>query len=205
VTTPKQDVVTPAEAGFSTNMFLSHPIMGRLQFTFRGATSDDWGAVLESVDRFAHYMREKGWKFDGEKEVAAPPAPPADVKIVMQEGNKELAKDLQKNYDDVGAPPAGKEWITFGASIVKILPQPDNKVTIEFYADGKKYPGVKVNKWKVESANGLMKHVTSEPMDKAAEYKLDCIVYYTEGAEFKLDNGKTGRYKDVSHVRPLPF
>jgi hypothetical protein len=62
----------PAEAGFSTNMFLNHPKMGRLQFTFRGATSHDWGVVLEDVDRFLRYMSDKGWKFDGEK--AEPPA-----------------------------------------------------------------------------------------------------------------------------------
>lgn len=136
---------------------------------------------------------------------ATPPTPPADVKIVMEAGNKEMAKDLQKNYDDVGAPPAGKEWITFLANVVKVLPQPDNKVTLEFYAEGKKFPGVKVNKWKVESANGLMKHVTADDMSKAAEYKLDCIVYYTEGAEGKTADGKVFHWKDVSHVRPLPF
>jgi hypothetical protein len=60
-------LVAPAEAGFSTNMFLNHPKMGRLQFTFRGVTSHDWGVVLEDVDRFLRYMSEKGWKFDGEK------------------------------------------------------------------------------------------------------------------------------------------
>jgi hypothetical protein len=66
-TTPTQDVAQPAEAGFSTNMFLNHPRMGRLQFTFRGASSRDWGVVLEDVDRFLRYMSEKGWRFDGEK------------------------------------------------------------------------------------------------------------------------------------------
>lgn len=70
----------PAEAGFSTNMFLNHPKMGRLQFTFRGATSRDWGSVLEDVDRFLHYMRDKGWLFDGEnKAPAATPAPQEPV------------------------------------------------------------------------------------------------------------------------------
>lgn len=75
-TTPLQDVVKPSEAGFSTNMYLNHPMMGRLQFTFRGATSRDWGIVLEDVDRFLRYMSEKGWKFDGAKP-EAPAQPPA--------------------------------------------------------------------------------------------------------------------------------
>jgi hypothetical protein len=62
----------PAEAGFSTNLFLIHPAMGRVQFTFRGATSQDWGIVLGDLDRFLHYMREKGWIFDGKSAGAAP-------------------------------------------------------------------------------------------------------------------------------------
>jgi hypothetical protein len=57
----------PAEAGFSTNLFLNHPITGRQQFTFRGVTSTDWGDVLKDVGRFLQYMQEKGWKFDGER------------------------------------------------------------------------------------------------------------------------------------------
>lgn len=72
---PKQ----PAEAGFSCNMFLTNDVMGRIQFTFRGATSADWGHVLEDVDRFAHYMREKGWKFDGEARVPRQSAPVSEV------------------------------------------------------------------------------------------------------------------------------
>jgi hypothetical protein len=198
---------TPNEAGFSMNMYLSNEIMGRVQFTFRGVTSAEWGIVLEDVDRFSHYMRDKGWKFDGEIKLpsASAPAVSAPVRIAMEEGNKPLAQATANAELDVPAPPAGKEWIVFAASIVKVLPQPDNKVTLEFYAEGQKYPGVKVNKWKVENANGLMKHVTSEDMGKAAEYKLQCQVYYTEGAEGKTADGKVFHWKDVSHVRPFPF
>ena len=63
--TPLQEIAQPAEAGFSTNMFLNHPMMGRVQFTFRGATARDWGMVMEDVGRFLHYMKDKGWNFDG--------------------------------------------------------------------------------------------------------------------------------------------
>ncbi len=77
--TPTQEAepLQPAEAGFSCNMFLSNEVMGRVQFTFRGATSADWGRTLEDIDRFAHFMREKGWKFDGEARVQS--APVCDV------------------------------------------------------------------------------------------------------------------------------
>jgi len=196
----------PAEAGFSTNMYLAHPIMGRQQFTFRGAVSDEWGFVLKDVERFCETMRAKGWKFDGEVNAALPtaaaPTPPADVKIVATE-YKAAAAEMQKEYETVGNPPTGKTWIMFDATIVKVLPQPDEKVTLEFYAPDKKFPGVKVNKWKIPAADGLMKYVTSESMAKAAEYKLPCRVYYTEGAEGKTADGKVFHWKDVSHVRPI--
>lgn len=90
-TTPTQDVAQPTEAGFSTNMYLKHPKMGRLQFTFRGANSRDWGTVLEDVDRFAHFMSGKGWKFDGESEPApAQPPAPQVVRQPIDDGGNEL-------------------------------------------------------------------------------------------------------------------
>jgi hypothetical protein len=90
-TTPSQDVGKPAEAGFSTNMYLNHPRMGRLQFTFRGSTSRDWGTVLEDVDRFLKYMSEKGWKFDGEKpEAPAPQQPPEPQYQPVDDGGHDL-------------------------------------------------------------------------------------------------------------------
>ena len=64
--------VQPSEAGFSANMYLNHDKMGRVGFTFRGATSQDWGTVLEDIDKFLHYMHDKGWKFDADVQ---PPAP----------------------------------------------------------------------------------------------------------------------------------
>ena len=78
----------PNEAGFSVNMFLKNEVMGRLQFTFRGATSDEWGIVLADVDRFAHYMREKGWKFDGE--LPAQTIPQSEpVRVPVDDGGNE--------------------------------------------------------------------------------------------------------------------
>lgn len=76
--TPSQESTPnqPNEAGFSTNLYLTHSRMGRVQFTFRGATSRDWGSVLEDVDRFLQYMHGKGWKFDGEPAAAAPAGNP---------------------------------------------------------------------------------------------------------------------------------
>lgn len=134
---------------------------------------------------------------------AQPPKLPLDQKIALEEGNKQMAAELKQAAEEVPPPPAGKTWLTLDAKIVKVLPQPDNKVTIEFYSDGHKYPDVKVVKWKLEAAAGLLKHITAEPADKAGEYSLPCRVYYTEGKEYTTPSGTTGHYKDVAHVRPL--
>ena len=97
-------------------------------------------------------------------------------------------------------------WNIYPASFVKILPQPDNKVTIEFYGKDRKqphndYPELKVNKWDVAQAAGLMKHVTSADVSKAAEFSLNCSVYWLEGKEYTTKDGGKGHYKNVSHVR----
>lgn len=204
--TPPQEVGQPAEAGFSTNMYLKHPKMGRLQFTFRGATSRDWGQVLEDVDRFSHYMVEKGWKFDGETEMAPAPAPDPAAQIAMQEGNNSLASELQAAAAQVPPAPDGKQWLTYNAAFVRILPQPEDKITIEFYGDDRKkprndFPALKANKWDVGRAIGLMKHVTSHDVTKPAEFALRCTVYYLEGKEYTGTNGQKGHYKDIYHVR----
>jgi hypothetical protein len=135
---------------------------------------------------------------------AQPPATDPAAKIAMEEGNKELAAELQKIAAEV--PPSRKgadaKYQITEAAVVEVLPQPDEKVTIKFYGDGDKYPRVAVNKWRIEAATGLMKYVTSEPMSKAGKYTLSCRVYWTEGNAFTKEDGSTGHYKDVEHVRP---
>jgi hypothetical protein len=135
---------------------------------------------------------------------ASAPAIPTPQRIALEEGNKTMATEL--HAADVALPPSRKganvPYQAIQATTVKVLPQPDGKTTIEFYGDGRKYPDVKVNKWKVEAAAGLMKHVTAEPMDKAGEYKLPCVVYYTEGNEYTKPDNTQAHYKDVEHVRP---
>jgi hypothetical protein len=133
---------------------------------------------------------------------AAAPTPPADVKIVAQE-NKPLAANLQADFDKVPDPPAGKVWQVLTVALVKVIPQPEGRVNIEFYEAGHKWADAKVQNWKMDSAVGLMKHVTSEPMDKPGEYKLDCALYYVDGKEKPNKPGTF--YRDVMHVRPIPY
>lgn len=144
-----------------------------------------------------------GGKPAGQFPTAAPPRTDPAAKAAAEAGNPALAEQLAS--DAIAVPDAsnGKAWITFDATTVNVLPQPDGRTTLEFYGAGQKYPGVKVNKWPVENCSGLMKHVTSEDMAKAARYDLHCRVYYTEGKEGKTTEGKVFHFKDVGHVRPL--
>lgn len=137
---------------------------------------------------------------------AQPPRPDAAAIIASEAGNAELAEKFQQQVD-APPPPSRKgadvPYKIFDASIVEVLPQPDDKTTLCFYGDGDKYPRIKVSKWRVEAANGLMKYVTAESMAVAKKYALPCRVYYTDGQPYTTTDGKTGKYKDVEHVRPL--
>ena len=99
-------------------------------------------------------------------------------------------------YEDV----KGETEVTHANSI-KILPHPDDRVNLEFYEDGKKWPVIKVTKWKTKQVQELLEKVTSEDVSKPAEVKVDCAVLWTQGSEYNY-NGKTGFYKDVCGVEP---
>ena len=79
---------------------------------------------------------------------------------------------------------------------INILPQPDNKVTIEFVKEGLKWPVAKINKWPVDRVQEFLSEVTSEDVTKPAEVKVNCIVFWKQGKEFAP--GK--HYKDILKV-----
>lgn len=167
---------------------------------------DPKGAIKELVESIIWAMGEYEMSTDRPMPPQAPaPLPDKAAAIALEAGNKELAKQLQDSAVDL--PPSRKgadvSYQTVDVDIVEVLPQPDNKVTLKFYGASDKYPRVSVNKWKVESANGLMKHVTSEDMSKAAKYSLKCRVYFTDGSAYTTTEGETRHYKDVEHVRPI--
>jgi hypothetical protein len=120
---------------------------------------------------------------------AAPPKPTP----VTDEFEKTFPEPV---YED--AEFEGLEMMT--ASSMKILPLPDDRVKLEFW-DGGQYPVISVNKWKIADAQGLLKHVTTQDVSKADEVKVAMKIYWEPGAEFVF-KGKTGRYKNVKHIRP---
>ena len=136
-------------------------------------------------------------------QAAAPKSDPAADAV--RKDNPAMAAELEAGYNEVPPAPAGKEWITADIDRMTVVPQPDDKVTLEFYEGDKKWPSCKINKWKIADAQALMKHVTSADLSKAANLTVHCKVYWVEGKEFTMPDGKTGHYKNVSHCRPLPF
>ena len=121
--------------------------------------------------------------------IAAPPKPSKKVDPVDAEFPEPVYEDVK-----------GETEVTHANSI-KILPQPDDRVNLEFYEDGKKWPVIKVTKWKTKQVQELLEKVTSEDVSKPAEVKVDCAVLWTQGSEYNY-NGKTGFYKDVCGVEP---
>lgn len=193
--------ITPAEAGFSANFHLTHDKTGPIQFTFRGATSDEWHIVMKDVSEFTQHMKALGYRFNV-PQPAPPPAPNKAAEIVAEEGNHEAAQVIAANAERVPDPPQGKQWLVLESARTVIIPQPDGRIKIEFYALGHEYADLRTT-WKPEQVAGLLKHVTSIDVNKPADLALPCKVYYTLGKEYKnAKTGATGNYKDIGHCRP---
>jgi len=165
-------------------------------------------SVMKVIAETRLAIAEQGGKPPSKNLAPAAPAPQPDkpAQIALEEGNKPLAAKLQAQADAVPPAPNGEAWNVYDAVFVRILPQPDNKVNIEFYGNERKkphndYAELKVNKWTVEAAAGLMKHVTSHDVRVAGEFSLPCRVYWQNGKEYTTQSGEKRNYKNVAHVR----
>ena len=118
---------------------------------------------------------------------AAPPKPATVAGHPVDEAFPEPV------YEDVEIP-EGTE--SSEVTSINILPQPDNKVTIEFVKEGLKWPVAKINKWPIDRVQEFLAEVTSQDVTKAAEVKVNCTVYWKQGKEFAP--GK--HYKDILKV-----
>jgi len=187
----------PAEAGFSMNFQISHDVIGPAQVTFRGARAGEWMRVMTQAREFTAYAIKNGWKFKSAPQAAPPP------KAAPVEGSTASHVTTPPVLDaTVPPPPEGKEWKYVDVQQIKILPQPDDKVKIEFWNPGRKYAEEILN-CKTERAAGILKHVTSAPVTVAANLSVPVRVYYVLGKE---KANKPGEYwHDVYHVRPDNF
>jgi len=195
-------IVAP-EAGFSVTWQVQPGgKVANLQCTARDPLLDNAEHVIQRV---AGLWKRYEWSLI-EPPQAAPPPVPSKAAEAVKDGTPEAQAAVKAVVEGVGDPPAGKEWQTCDVCFVKILPQPGELVSIEFYGNAHKqphddFPEVKVNKWKYEQAAGLMKHVTSASVKEANEFALSCRVYYTIGKEYTKKDGSKGNYRDIGHVR----
>ncbi len=172
-------------------------------------TLRDWdeGILMARAARTIATLTKEGYtaKPVGAQPQQAAPAPKEDpaAAIAKEVGNEEAAEALQKDYAELPPAPDGKEWQALEIARVVVLPQPEERCNVEFYADGHKYPDVKVVRWKNASVAGLLKHVTSHDVSQPGDFDLPCRVFYTWGREYTKPDGTKGNYKDVGHVRPL--
>ena len=121
------------------------------------------------------------------------PETAAALKTVMSKKDPVDEAFPEPVYEDVEIP-EGTE--SSEVTSINILPQPDNKVTIEFVKEGLKWPVAKINKWPVDRVQEFLAEVTSQDVTKAAEVKVNCTVYWKQGKEFAP--GK--HYKDILKV-----
>jgi hypothetical protein len=167
-----------------------------------------WGdkSLSDGITKAKALIQYNGGKPVGKFPTAPAPTPDPAARIALEEDNKALAVELQEQASALPAAPDGKQWNITDIAFVKILPQPGDKITIEFYAADRKtphndYPAMKVNKWDIGRAAGLMKHVTSADVTKPAEFMLNCHVYWLDGKEYTDTSGTKKHYKDIYHVR----
>lgn len=173
-------------------------------------TIRSWSSTsgLQAVNKAKDEIKAIGGIAPANRNITQAPAPQPDpaAKIALEAGNKQMATELQAQAVEVPPAPAGTQWNVYRAAFVKILPQPDDKVTVEFYGKDRKtphndYPELKINKWEISNAQGLMRHVTSADVQKPAEFALDCSVYWLDGKEYTSTGGEKRHYKNVHHVR----
>jgi hypothetical protein len=171
------------------------------------ASAEDVCRAIDALVAGMKYANSKyGWDTvrPGAAPVTTPAAPKADpaAQTAANAGNPQMAAAIQSQGEAVPPSKKGVPYKTLELDIFEVLPQPDNKTSIKFYGTGDDYARISVNKWSVENANALMKHVLSNDMSQAGRYTLPVVVYYTDGKAFTMKDGKTGNYKDVEHVRP---
>ena len=197
----KLKAACPPESGFSLNVqFSGGKVISGGQITFRTSDAHDW---RKAFDEFAALVKEREWKFAPAPTPATPPAENRALVIAREEGaSPAVMAQVKQATEGLPPPPDGKTWLTLDAERILLLPQPDTRIKIEFYAEGHKFPDLKTT-WKAEQVAGLLKHVTAQDVTKAADLALPCRVYYTLGKEYTKPDGTKGNYKDIAHVRPL--
>jgi len=171
----------PAEAGFSLNWQMIDANGSPVQVTMRVATADEWKKVIRERVEFLQAANKGGWKFANVAKnpdaVEFPPSRPAPAPSAPANGNgSELSKRI---------------------NVIKVLPQPGDKVNVEFWATGRKYAELYAKGWALDRAKKLLAPVTQHNPASPAELSITCDVVYSLGKEYKP--GK--HYEDVQYIK----
>lgn len=179
-----------AEAGISNNFYLVHKETGaEVQVTIRWPNLWDF----ESFNHYAtEYLKAKavtGWRIKT-RNVETPfvsPTTPAQAAI-----------ETGKAAPEPVGQPAPQGALSKAINIIKVLPQPGDKVNVEFWQTGRKYAELYAKGWSLDRVRNLLSTVTKHDPAKPAELPLNCTVTYTLGKEYKP--GK--HYEDVQAIYP---
>lgn len=175
----------------------------------KSSGSNTVAAIDDLYTGVAHGIEKYGWQLEAPKAPQAPaPNPDPAARIALEAGNKNMAQEMQAEYETVPPAPNGTQWETVDITEIHIEPKADGMVSVEFWQTGRKYAEEYV-KWKPENIKGLLKHIMTVPTNDDGSIKpsvlaCKCRVYYTLGKEKTGPNAKPGsRWHDVAHVRSL--
>ena len=199
----------PPEAGVSLNVTLQGKTITTAQLTLRHPDHEKAADILES---FRVLASNNGWAWAAPPKAAPEPKP---VAIAREAGGEEAAQNVKRAMAD--NVPAG-ELLTLDCEKVKVYSEQEGRVTIDFFEKASnKWADKRVKNWKLDSASGLLKHITDtakifvkvngQDVVVPAELAVACRVYYALGDEYTKSKGpnvgQKARYENVEHVRPI--
>ena len=182
--TVKQEYRYQTDQQVSVNAYFDIDIDGepvRLQITTRyGATAPKIVQTTEAEIEAYRLLRQAH-----PRPAAAPKEAPAKVP------QSEIPEGM----------PEGIELTKAEFDYVTIIPQPDNKASVDFYKDSLKWPVAKVVKWKHAAVKTLLVPVGDIDPAKAETYRAAGEVFWSQGKEYTKPDGSQGHYKDVRAVK----
>lgn len=189
---PRIDV-DPEKASTNFYWLLGTTEVFNLQTTIRGNLSDEEisshmrSAVAAMKQALALGGHAKAVGKNGDVQTFVAPTTPAQAAI-----------ETGKAAPEPVGQPAPQGALSKAINIIKVLPQPGDKVNVEFWQTGRKYAELYAKGWSLDRVRNLLSTVTKHDPAKPAELPLNCTVTYTLGKEYKP--GK--HYEDVQAIYP---
>ena len=104
----------------------------------------------------------------------------------------------QKRTDTTGRSFEDEKGGYFDVHFIKVVPQLDDRATIEFWRRSRKYPEIYISKWAHDSLEEIFQGVY-EAGDFASAFQQDCPCRVKFDWGKPMPSGK-GNYKDVTSI-----